>query len=326
MGFIKAALALIGWAFLCLAILNIPILHQVTSRVLLVLLPGFLLGYNVNLFPDSLELNMVVWFAITAVVILPLTLLPRIKCAGIFMVTFVPDYAVVRIIVEKIIPIFAKDFQKTVWTTAIVWGVSLLCTVLFLIVIKEEIDLPELKRKWVKILDRVIASVIVAVSLLSPMLLYSDNVVKFTLAAAIVAVVQYFLDVLLFDWFVRTDFDPPPTEEEMEARARREARREKRRNSLPAKMARGVGRGVVGVAKFGLGTLHVGGKVVTGVANLMGADIDNPIPNPNIITDPYALMEKDYYERILPQREMEEEAMRIQKDTEFANEHYWDNC
>lgn len=317
MGFFKAALALFGWVMLCLAILNIPVYHKISSRVTLSLLLGCILANNITLFPENLWLNLLVWIAIAAAVTVPLTLLPRIKCAGTFLVAYLPFYAVMRLIVDKIIPILFKGFEKTVWTTVIVWGVSLVGAVILLISVKDQLALPELNRKWVKISDRVIASVIGAVSILSPMLLYAYKLWLFCLAAAIGAVILYFFDVLVFDWYVRTDFDPPLTPEEEEAMARREERREKRRNSLPAKMLRGAGR-------FGLGTLHLGGKLIVGVANLIGADIDNPIPGPDIFTNPYEQMEKDYYDHILPQREREEEA-RLQKESEDAIRYYDEN-
>lgn len=324
MGFFKTALSLIGWIFLCLTIMNIPAFHKFTSRAILVLIPGFILGTTVVLFPERIWLSVLVWMAIMVLVIVPLTLLPRIKCAGIFMVTFPCAYTVMRLVVDKIIPLLFKNFQKTVWTTVIVWGVALLSTLLFLIITKEDITFPELKRRWVKILDRVIASVIAAVSLLIPMMLYSDNLLHFGLATAVGTVVLYFFDVLAFDWFVRTDFDPPPTEEEREAMRRREERREKRRNSLPAKVARGAGKGVLGVAKLSLGVLHVGGAVFAGVTTLMGLDGSNPIPHPNDIIDPYTKMEQDYNNYYRPEEERQE-AARIQRETEAAIKYYNEN-
>ena len=323
MGFFKTVLSLIGWGFLALAILNIPAFHKITGRLILTVLPGFILAGNIPLFPGREWLDILVWIAIMAVIMIPLSFLPRIQCACVIMTTFFPAYLDMKIIVDKIIPLLFKEFEKTVWTTVIVWGVSFLFTFMLLITFKEDMTLMELKRKWLIILDRIVASIIVAISVLTPMMYYSDKLGYFALAGAIGTVVFYFLNVLLYDWYYKTDFNPPPTEEERAAMARREARREKRRNSIPAKVARGTFRGVVGVAKFGLGTLYVGGQVVSGVANLLGADVSNPIPKPNIM-DSYAQMEYDYYNYHLP-RQQQEEYEQYLKDTEAANKYYDEN-
>lgn len=317
MEFLKTALSLVGWAFLCLAILNIPAFHHIIFRFPMILIPGFLMANNITLLPDSVDLNVLVCCAISLVVILPLTFLPRVQFSGAFMCSFLPFYLIMKIIVTKIIPLVAKDFQPTVWTTVIVWSVSILGALIALVFEKDFMFPRELKRKWIIILDRGAAAFFVAATLLFPMLFFWDNYVRYLLFTIPLAVMQYVLDVLLYDWFLKFTFTPPLTQEEREAMARREARREKRRNSLPAKALRGAGRA-------GLGTLRLGFGVLTGVANLLGADIENPIPSPNSFTNPYEQMEKDYNERIRPQREREEYE-RIQKETDDAIKFYNEN-
>ena len=323
MGFFKTVLSLIGWGFLAMAILNVPAFHKIIGRLILTVLPGLLLASAVPLFPDRIWLDILVWLGIMVLIMIPLSFLPRIQCACVIMSTFFPAYYAVWIVVNKIIPLLFKEFETTFWTTVIIWGLSFLATFLALVVFKDDINLMELKRKWLIIPDRIMASIIVTISILVPMIQYSDKIGLFILAGVIGTVIFYFLNVLLYDWYCKTDFDPPPTEEERAAMARREARREKRRNSIPAKVARGTFRGVVGVAKFGLGTLYVGGQVVSGVANLLGADMPNPIPKPDAIIDPYAQMEQDYYNYEYP-RILQEEYEQNRKDSEAAARKYYE--
>jgi len=323
MAFIKAALALMGWAFLCLLILNIPAFHKISSRAVLILLVAALLGNNIPLLPDRPWLALLLWISLSCAVVIPLTLLPRVKCAGIFMVSFLSFYAVMRLITEKIIPILFKNFQKTGWTTVIVWALAILGSFLFVAMAKEDVRLPELKQKVFNWVDRFFGSFILALSLLAPMLLYSDHMGRFFLAAGILTVAVWFLDALLFSWFLNLDLDPPPTQEELEAEQRREERREKRRNSLPAKLVRGTFRGIGITARAGVKVLHLGGAVVSGIADLAGLNVDNPIPDPAPL-DPYAQMEKDYREHILPQEKMAAE-IENQKNQEAALKFYEEN-